>query len=277
MTGAIKDSVRSPRFSASSRWSNLAVQRSAVVLASTEPLAFAGTCVLQTFGMLATRLPLAFCCLLVAALLWAGTALGQPQTAADRDMADRYSRAAEAGDDVAQFYLGALYAAGVGRAQSDTEAFQWIERSAQRGNVQAMLVSGGLMALGKGTPLDYAGAYKWAFIVAEGSQKADMKSSARQLIGMLEPRMTADQIQRAKSDAYQFRAVGTTATTPPAAPAPARIAPTAPAASAPAEARSDSPSPAAGELEKHLPKKDSVEVDKLLKRVPPEYRKRFGL
>ena len=86
--------------------------------------------------------PRDLCCIsrgvLCAALLWAGmvsgtAALGQTQsdTAADRDMADRYDRAARAGDDVAQFYLGTLYAAGVGRTQSDTEAFEWIERAAQ--------------------------------------------------------------------------------------------------------------------------------------------------
>ena len=178
---------------------------------------------------------------LCATLLLAGTVSGQTQTqsdpAADRAMADRYDRAAQAGDDVAQFCLGSLYAAGVGRPQSDTEAFQWIERAAQRGNTQAMLVAGGLTALGKGTPKDYVGSYKWAFLVAEGSQATDMKNSGRQLITMLEPRMTADQIRRAKADAYQFKAVGTTAT--PAA-APARISATA----APAPSVQSTPAPA---------------------------------
>ena len=163
-------------------------------------------------------------------------ALGQTQsdTAADRDMADRYDRAARAGDDVAQFYLGTLYAAGVGRTKSDTEAFEWIQRAAQKGNAQAMLVAGGLTALGKGTPKDYVSSYKWAFLVAEGSQMTDMKNGARQLISMLEPRMTADQIQRAKTQAYQFRAVGSGGTTAAPAAAPARISPTAVAPTPPA-------------------------------------------
>ncbi len=149
-------------------------------------------------------------------------------------MADRYDRAARAGDDVAQFYLGTLYAAGVGRTKSDTEAFEWIQRAAQTGNAQAMLVAGGLTALGKGTPKDYVSSYKWAFLVAEGSQMTDMKNGARQLISMLEPRMTADQIQRAKTQAYQFRATGSGGTTAAPAAAPAQISPTAVAPTPPA-------------------------------------------
>jgi hypothetical protein len=257
-----------------------------------------GSCLLRSIAELAMRpLPL-LRSVVCATLLLAGTVssqvsaqtIGQARsnTAADRDIADRYDRAAQAGDDVAQFCLGALYAAGIGRPQSDTEAFQWIERAAQRGNTQAMLVAGGLTALGKGTPKDYVGSYKWAFLVAEGSQAADMKNSGRQLITMLEPRMTADQIRRAKTEAYQFKAVGTPA-------APARISTTAPASAPsvqsppppasmasppppPASAPGATPAPAlplaAVEARKHLNKEN---VDRLIQNVPPTYRKRFGL
>jgi hypothetical protein len=37
----------------------------------------------------------------------------------DREMADRYSQAAQSGDSEAQFYMGALYSSGVGRPRSD--------------------------------------------------------------------------------------------------------------------------------------------------------------
>lgn len=269
---------------------------------------FAGSCLLRTIKELAMQPLFILRAVLCAALLWAGTlsgtaALGQTRSdaAADRDMADRYDRAARAGDDVAQFYLGTLYAAGVGRTKSDTEAFEWIQRAAQRGNVQAMLVAGGLTALGKGTPKDYVASYKWAFLVAEGSQMADMKNGGRQLISMLEPRMTADQIQRAKTQAYQFRAVGTEGTTAAPAAVPARVSPTAvaPAPSvqsaappavqpqqSPKSSMAPPPPPAASasggtpahssaalEAKKHLGKENA---DRLMNRVPPEYRKRFG-
>ena len=239
---------------------------------------------------------------LCAVLLCAGMALGTAalgQTAsmpaADRDMADRYDRAARAGDDVAQFYLGTLYAQGVGRPQSDNDAFVWIEQAAQRGNAQAMLVTAGMTALGKGTSKDYVASYKWAFLVAEGAQTVDLKNGARQLMSMLQQRMTADQIQSAKTQAYQFRAIGTPAAAPaattPVAAAPAAVPPTvvAPAPAAPAfqpaaptggpqqTAQAPAPTPAqtavALEAQKHLNKEN---VDRLMKNVPPQYRKRFG-
>jgi hypothetical protein len=253
-----------------------------------------------------------FCTLLLCAGLGLGTAgfgtaaLGQTpsNSAADRDMAERYNRAAQNGDDVAQFYLGSLYAQGVGRPQSDTEAFRWIEQSAMRGNAQAMLVAAGLTALGKGTPKDYIVSYKWAFLVAQGSQMADLKNGGRQLISMLEPRMSADQVQTAKTQAYQFRAVASPvprasvtntpiATTAPAATAPASAAVpvVAPAPAAPSlqsttptggpqpaprvseTTTSPSQSPIAVEAQKHMSKE---KVDRMMKNIPPEYRKRFG-
>ena len=54
---------------------------------------------------------IACCC---AVLIDLRTALAD--SASDRDMANRYEQSAQAGDDDAQFYLGALYSAGVGRA-----------------------------------------------------------------------------------------------------------------------------------------------------------------
>ncbi len=235
--------------------------------------------------------------LLCAGMAFGTAALGQTSSnsAADRDMADRYDRAARAGDDVAQFYLGALYAQGVGRPQSDTDAFRWIEQAALRGNAQAMLVTAGLTALGQGTPKDYIVSYKWAFLVAEGSPAIDLKNGARQLMTLLQQRMTADQILSAKTLAYQFRAITTPVVTPsasaPAASAPVAAPPTVapPALAAPTlkpetpaggpQQTADAPlptpaqTPVALEAQKQL---NQENVDKLMKNVPPQYRKRFG-
>jgi hypothetical protein len=235
--------------------------------------------------------------LLCAGMAFGAPALGQTSSssAADRDMADRYERAARAGDDIAQFYLGALYEQGVGRPQSDTDAFMWTEQAALRGNAQAMLVTAGLTALGKGTTKDNIVSYKWAFLVAEGSPAADLKNGARQLIALLEQRMTADQILSAKTLAYQFRAITTPVTTPAAsspataapAAAPPMVAAPAPAAPTPQPAApaggpqqtTDAPPPTpaqtavALEAQKHLNKEN---VDKLMKNVPAQYRKPFG-
>ena len=50
----------------------------------------------------------------------------------DQDMASRYLRAAQSGDDEAQFYMVSLYAAGVGVPRSDQEAFRWFSRAANQ-------------------------------------------------------------------------------------------------------------------------------------------------
>src|SRR5262249_16972707 len=121
---------------------------------------------------------------------------------------------AAAGDDRAQFYLGALYSLGVGVNQSDGEAFSWIARAAQQGHSQAMLVLAGMLAIGRGTQKDNVAAYKWAHIVSQGSRIPDLKNGASQLISLLETRMSAAEIAQAKSDALAFRAVRTNAVVP---------------------------------------------------------------
>lgn len=120
-------------------------------------------------------------------------------------MAERYSKAASAGDDQAQFYLGALYSSGVGLAQSDREASKWITRAAEQGHSQAMLVLAALLAIGRGTAKDEVAAYKWAYIVAEGSRVFEFKNGARQLLTLLETRMTPAKVAEAKADADRFR------------------------------------------------------------------------
>src|SRR4051812_37910061 len=72
----------------------------------------------------------------------------------DRDMAARYLKAAQTGDQDAQFYLGALYSTGIGLTRSDEEAFRWVARAADQGQSHAMLVLAGLYATGRGTTKD---------------------------------------------------------------------------------------------------------------------------
>jgi len=70
----------------------------------------------------------------------------------DVKMMDDYLRLAQRGDVSAQFYLGALYAQGVGVSQSDVEAFRWFLSAAQRGHSQSRLVVGEMYAVGRGVP-----------------------------------------------------------------------------------------------------------------------------
>src|SRR6267142_1299192 len=67
------------------------------------------------------------------AALFASSIAYAADTVSDKEMADRYSQAAQSGDSDAQFYLAALYSAGVGRPRSDAEAFRWFSRAADQG------------------------------------------------------------------------------------------------------------------------------------------------
>ena len=168
-----------------------------------------------------------------AALILSSIAYADP--ASDQEMADRYAQAAQSGDSEAQFFLGALYSSGVGRPRSDEEAFRWFSRAADQGHAHAMLILSGLYAIGRGAPKDNVSAYKWAYIVSVGTKVDEYRSGSRQLMGVLEGRMTSAEIGQAKTDAGRWRAVPSQAKA--AAPAETfkREYPSLPPYSAPAE------------------------------------------
>ena len=130
-------------------------------------------------------------------------------TASDQKMASHYEQAAQAGDDDAQFYLGALHSAGVGRTRSDAEAFRWFSRAADQGHAHAMLIVAGLYASGRGIMKDNVKAYTWAYIVASASKLDEDRNGARQLMSLLMKKMTSDEIGSAVVAARTWRAVRT--------------------------------------------------------------------
>src|ERR1700687_5557621 len=103
-----------------------------------------------------------FLAMLCGAALIASSVAYAGDAVSEKERADRYSQAAQSGDSEAQFYLGALYSSGVGRARSDEEAFRWFSRAADQGHSHAMLVLAGLYAIGRGTSKNDFNAYKWA-------------------------------------------------------------------------------------------------------------------
>ena len=219
----------------------------------------------------------AFVAILFSAALLANS-ITRADAASDREMADRYSQAAQSGDSEAQFYMGALYSSGVGRPRSDQDAFRWFSRAADQGHSHAMLVLAGLYAIGRGTSNDNLKAYKWAYIVSVGTRVEEFRNGARQLIGVLETRMTPEQVNQAKADAGGWRAVRTQAmpavptdnvrpdSQPPPAPAASKQSPASPATSS-----ADSLGP---QGPRSSIKKD--DMDAILEQVPSGLRKRFG-
>jgi Sel1 repeat-containing protein len=223
------------------------------------------------------------CC---AALLASPAGMAAADPASDRDMALRYQQAAQSDDDDAQFYLGALYSAGVGVQRSDEEAFRWLSRAADHGHIHAMLILAGLCAIGRGAPQDNVSAYKWAYIVAYASKVDEFKNGARQLMGVLETRLTADQVYAAKTNASRWHAVPTAKPAISAQPAPALAStvanalpqPAAPSLQPQSPAKVTvypSPQPASPQPASPQPAKKS-DADNLLDQVPQGLRKKFG-
>jgi TPR repeat protein len=143
-------------------------------------------------------------------VLLASAAGASADPASDRDMANRYLQAARSGDDDAQFYMGALYSAGVGVPRSDEDAFRWIARAADQGHSHAMLILGGLYAVGRGVQKDNVKAYQYAYIVSSATKLEEFRNGSRQLMGVLEAKMTPEEVNRARTEASRWRPVSTT-------------------------------------------------------------------
>jgi hypothetical protein len=203
----------------------------------------------------------------------------------DQDMASRYLRAAQSGDDEAQFYLGALYSAGVGVPRSDQEAFRWLSRAANQGHLHAMLILAGLYATGRGVEKNNVEAYKWAYIVNGASRVDEFRDGSSQLMGVLEKRMSPDDTNRARSDAGKWRAAVTSSPAPTAPPA-ADYSRTTPVAPAPT-VTSAAPAPTASPPPPSKPSSNDNPMDAFSKSVSkgdmddflkemPAMRKKFG-
>jgi Sel1 repeat-containing protein len=238
----------------------------------------------------------AFLAIVCGAALMASSVVHAADAVSDKEMADRYSQAAQSGDSDAQFYLAALYSSGTGRPRSDEEAFRWFSRAADQGHSHAMLVLSGLYAVGRGVQKDNSNAYKWAYIVSVGSRVDEFRNGSRQLMGVLESRMTREEVDRAKAEAGRWHAVSNPSKpvgqARPAAPATTAAAPadslsrdssgpaTQPslASSRQSPANPPSSSPDSGTLPgpRNSGEKKNNDIDALLDRVPSGLRKRFG-
>jgi len=75
--------------------------------------------------------------------------------------------AAEAGDALAQFCVGRLYANGFGVPMDDALALKWYGLAAEQGNAEAQFNLGVMTANGWGVPMDDVEAAKWYRLAAE--------------------------------------------------------------------------------------------------------------
>jgi TPR repeat protein len=128
----------------------------------------------------------------------------------DSEMAQRHLRAAERNDVTSQAYVGALYSAGVGLKQSDSNAFRWLLRAAEQGHSQAQIIVAELYAIGRGVSKSDTNAYRWASLAAKTGDSST-RSSAKQLMDMLASRMSSVE----RFDAMKPLELGSKPVTPP--------------------------------------------------------------
>jgi len=228
--------------------------------------------------MLGNFMKRAFLAIICGAALMASTVASVADVVSDKEMAERYSQAAQSGDTDAQFYLGALYSAGVGRPRSDEDAFQWFSRAADHGHSHAMLVLAGMYAVGRGVPKDNFKAYKWAYIVSVGSRVDEFRNGSRQLIGVLDTRLTREEIDKAKAEADRWRAAPSQAKAAVAADALTRDSTSSQPSTAASKQSPDNTASSSADSgnSPRVPGIKKNDLDALLNQAPSGLRKRFG-
>src|SRR5262245_18645602 len=83
------------------------------------------------------------------------------------EAAARFQKLAEAGNPVAQFFLGRMAATGLGMPKDLPRAIQWWQRSAQQGYADAQAVLGFHYMQGLGVAPSFAEAARWSRLAAD--------------------------------------------------------------------------------------------------------------
>jgi tetratricopeptide (TPR) repeat protein len=135
---------------------------------------------------------------IVAIIALSSVRMSHADEISDVRMMEDYLRLAQRGDNRAKFYLGALYAQGIGVSRSDTEAFRWMLSAAEGGHAQARLMVGEMYAIGRGTPKSDVDAYKWASAAATSANPAETQRNAQRIVDLLTGRMTGADVADAK-------------------------------------------------------------------------------
>jgi len=111
-----------------------------------------------------------------------------------------FGRAAAAGNEHAQFNLGAIYSKGVGVPQDDALAFQLFQKPALHGLAQAEEQLGLMYQSGRGVAQDYVAAYAWLKLaVLQGVEPATAELQACAAL------MTPEQVSEAEKLALNLK------------------------------------------------------------------------
>ena len=102
--------------------------------------------------------------LLAVTVLVAGISVA---ISAQQESIEELRAKAEAGNAIAQFNLGVMYASGQGVPQDDAEAVRWYQLAADQGHAKAQNNLGIMYANGTGIPQDDAEAVRWLQLAAD--------------------------------------------------------------------------------------------------------------
>jgi len=155
-----------------------------------------------------------------------------------------------------QFKLGNSYCYGHGVPQDYKKAYYWYRLAARQGYAKAQSNLGVLYYRGQGVPQDYEVAYKW-LILAQASSDSTAATSATNLLKLLVPRMTPDQIAEGQRLARQW----TLAKNPP---------PPSPSSSQPLVAQTGGASPSASSGDLSEIKQEIQSLNEKLERPKPK-------
>lgn len=115
--------------------------------------------------------------------------------------------AAEQGEVLAERYLGAMYANGLGVARDDREAVKWYGRAAEKGDADAQASLAAMYSAARGTSQNYVQAHKW-FSVAASRYPASQRTKRAQAIRnseLLAEKMSPSQIELARRLAREWQ------------------------------------------------------------------------
>ena len=103
-------------------------------------------------------------------------------------------KAAEQGYVHGQFFLGQMYAKGLGVEQNFKEAVKWWKKAADQGDAAAQTSLGLMYGKGQGVKQNGVTAYAWASIASTNGQNIASRFKSE----FLKPKMTPAQIAKAE-------------------------------------------------------------------------------
>ncbi len=112
---------------------------------------------------------------------------------------------AEQGNANAQFFLGFMYANGLGVSQDYAEALQWYRKADEQGYAKAQNNLGLMYGKGQGVPQDDAQAHMWYNLAASTSPPGKDRDRAVKNRDIVAKRMTPAQISEAEKRAREWR------------------------------------------------------------------------